>query len=65
MERARIAIRQIRDKIKDEVVKQEKAKEITEDDKYDAIKQLDELIKEYNQQIKELGDTKEKEIMTI
>ncbi|MAF13328.1 MAG: ribosome recycling factor [Parcubacteria group bacterium] len=65
MEKSRIVIRQIRDRVKDEVVKQEKANEITEDDKYDSIKQLDELIKEYNDKIKALGDAKEKEIMTI
>lgn len=65
MEKARIAMRQIRDKVKEEIVKQEKNKEITEDDKYDLQKKLDELVKDYNEQIKKLGDKKSEEIMTL
>lgn len=65
MEKTRITNRQIRDKAKDKIVKQEKAKEITEDDKYDLIKKLNELVREYNEKIKEAGEAKEKEIMTL
>src|SRR3989344_6192415 len=45
-EKARIALRQIRDKVKEEIIKQEKDKEITEDDKYDLIKKLDDKVKD-------------------
>jgi len=65
MEKTRIAIRQVRDKAREEIVKQEKNREITEDDKYDFQKKLDELVKDYNNQIKEAGEAKEKEIMTL
>lgn len=65
MEKTRIAIRQIRDKAKDGIVKQERNKQITEDDKYDLQKKLDEMVKDYNEQIKSMGDNKEKEIMTL
>ncbi len=65
MEKARIVIRQIRDRVRDEITKQEKNKEISEDDKYNLQKKLDELVKDYNDQIKVLGEKKEKEIMTI
>lgn len=65
VEKVRITIRQIRDKIKEEIIKKEKEKEITEDDKYDLIKELDELTKDYNDQIKEIGEKKEKEIMEL
>lgn len=65
MEKTRIVIRQLRDKVKEEAVKKEKDKEITEDDKYDLIKKLDELVKEYNEKIKQAGEAKEKEIMTL
>jgi len=65
MEKARISIRQIRDKVKEEIVRQEKNKEITEDDKYDLQKKLDELVKDYNEQIKKSGDKKSEEIMTL
>lgn len=65
IERARISIRQVRDKVKESIVKKEKAKEITEDDKYDLQKKLDELVKDYNDRIKESGEKKEEEIMTL
>lgn len=64
-EKSRIAVRQVRDKIKEETIEQEKNKEITEDDKYGAIKKLDELVKKYNDQIKELGERKIQEIMKL
>ena len=64
-EKSRVAVRQTRDKIKEEITKQEKNKEITEDDKYDLIKDLDEMTRKFNDQIKELVDAKEKEVMSI
>lgn len=65
MEKTRIAVRQIRDKIKEEILKQEKSKAITEDDKYDLIKDLDDMTRQYNEKIKELGSNKEKEVMSL
>ena len=65
MENTRIAMRQVRDKAREEIIKQEKNKEITQDDKYDLQKELDELAKDYNEQIKNLGEKKAKEIMTL
>ncbi|MBU1165106.1 ribosome recycling factor [Patescibacteria group bacterium] len=64
-ENSRISIRQVRDKIKEEIIKQEKNKELTEDDRYQLIKDLDELTKKYNEQVKEIADAKEKEVMSI
>ena len=49
-------------KIKDEINKQEKDKEISEDEKYNLIEKLDEMVKDYSEQIKELGAKKEAEI---
>lgn len=65
MEKTRIVMRQIRDQAREEIIKQEKNKEITEDDRYDLQKKLDEMVKDYNDQIKELAELKEKEIMTL
>jgi len=64
-EKTRIAIRQIRDRVREEITRKEKAKELTEDDRYDLQGKLDDLIKDYNEKIKELGDKKEQEIMTL
>lgn len=65
MEKARIAVRQLRDKAREEIVKSERNKEITEDDKFAQQKKLDDAVKEYNDRIKEIGEKKEQEIMTI
>jgi ribosome recycling factor len=65
MEKARISLRQVRDKLREDVVKQERAKEITQDDKFALHKKLDDAVKEYNDRIKDIGDKKEQEIMTI
>lgn len=64
-EQARIAVRGVRDGLKDMITSQEKAGEIREDDRYQLLKELDELTGEYNTQIKDLADRKEEEIMTV
>lgn len=64
-EDARIALRQVRDDIKSEIIAAEKAKEMSEDDKYQNLSELDEYIDEQNMQIDKLRDQKEVEVMTI
>jgi ribosome recycling factor len=65
MEDCRIANRQTRDTIKTEIEKAEKDKVISEDDRFRFIKELDETVGGFNDELKELRDKKEKEIMTI
>lgn len=65
LEQSRISLRSIRDKVRGEIVEAERQKQITEDDRYRSQEKLDELIEEYNFRIKEIGEQKEKEIMTI
>ena len=62
LESARQAIRGIRDNIKEDIIKAERNKEISEDERYKLIEDLDELAKNYTQQIKDIGDNKEEEI---
>jgi len=64
-EAARIAIRQIRDEVKNNIEQAYDNKEINEDDKFRFIKELDEEVSKKNDKIKEIRDSKEKEIMTI
>lgn len=64
-EDSRIKLKNVREKVKEEVVALEKNKEMSEDEKFTALKELDELIKDYNEKIKDISDQKEKEIMTI
>ncbi len=65
LERARIAIRGTRDKAKDSIQREEKQKEISEDEKFAALKELDTLTNDYNETIKQIGEHKEKELLTI
>lgn len=65
LEAARISLRQVRDENKKEIEQKEKAKEISEDERYKQIETLDKTVKEYNDTIKKLGEEKEKEINTV
>ena len=64
-EAARVSIRQVREEIKAAIEKAEKDKEITEDDKFMFIKELDEEVGKQNDTLKEMRDKKEEDIMTI
>ncbi len=65
METAKIALRQIRDQIKESIESAFKNKNITEDDKFRFFKELDEEISRQNDELKKIKDKKEEEIMTI
>ena len=62
LEEARIALRGQREKVRDEIVKQEKDKTISEDERFGLMEDLDKMIREHNDQVKEMGDKKETEI---
>lgn len=65
METARIALRQIRDQIKDSIETAFKDKAMSEDDKFRFIKELDEETAKQNDALKNIKEKKEEEIMTI
>jgi len=65
LEQTKVSLRQIREKIREEIGREESAKEISEDDKYKLQENLDKLTREYTNKIEEIGDKKEKEIMTV
>jgi len=65
LENSRRNLRIARDEIKEEIVAAEKNKEISEDDKYRFFDQLDQMTREKQEKIKEIGERKEKEIMEI
>lgn len=64
-ESARITLRNLRQEAWEEVQKEEKSGELTEDDLYSGEKDLNKLIETYNDKIKTVIDTKEKELKTI
>jgi len=65
LEQAKIALRKIREEIREDISRKEKNKEISEDDKYKMQDELDKKIKDYNEKIDQIGLEKEKEITTI
>jgi ribosome recycling factor len=65
MEEARTSVRKVREEIKQAIEAAEKAKEISEDDKFRFIKELEEEVQARNEEVKVLRDKKEVDIMTI
>lgn len=65
VEAAKVSIRGLRDKIRDEIAKSEKANETTQDQRFRLQKELDDITREYTARIDQMGKDKEKEIMTI
>lgn len=64
-ETAKIALRQIRDRIKETIEEAFESKTIGEDEKFRFFKELDEEIASRNDELKKIKDKKEEEIMTI
>ena len=65
LENTKKSFRSIRDSIRDEIIKLERLKEITEDDKYRFFEELDNLTNKYQDEAKLIGEQKEKEIITV
>ena len=65
LETGRVQIRQIRERVREQITKAERAKEITEDDRFKAQEDLDELVKEYIAEVQTIGQRKEEEITTV
>lgn len=64
-EEAKIAIRNIREEIWQEIQEMEKRGEIAEDDKFRGKERLQEKINEYNKKIDEIREKKDQDIMTV
>ena len=65
LEHARIGVRNVREQTKVDIVATEKNKDIAEDAKYKLLEQLDKTAAGFNEQIRRIGEEKEREIMTI
>ncbi|NCO23468.1 ribosome recycling factor [bacterium (Candidatus Moisslbacteria) CG12_big_fil_rev_8_21_14_0_65_36_11] len=65
LENARKSLRMIRDKIKMEIVAEEKIKKISEDEKYRLLEELNKLTLEKEAEILGIGQRKEREIMAV
>jgi len=65
MEKTRISLRQLREEVKTKIEQAEADKEISEDEKFRAMKELDEFVAKKNEEVKEARDRREKDIMEI
>jgi ribosome recycling factor len=64
-EKARVAVRNVREEVWKEIQKMEENGKITEDDKISGKQELQEVVDKFNGEIKTMADAKEKEVMTI
>lgn len=64
-EKARISLRQVREDVKKEIEQAENDKEISEDESMRALKELDELIADKNEDLRVIRDKKEKDVMEV
>lgn len=65
LETAKVGVRSVREKVKDEIMSVFKNSEITEDDKYRFVEELDKRVSELNKELQGLAEQKEKEIMSV
>ena len=65
MEKARIILRQLREGVKHQIEGAFEEKELSEDDKFRFIKELDEFSAKKNEALKDIRDKKEQDVMEI
>lgn len=63
LEQTRIQVRRVRDEAMKFIEAEEKAKNISEDERFRQKQEVEKKVGEYNKKIEELSETKEKEIM--
>ena len=64
LEQARIQVRRARDEVMKVVEAEERAKKISEDEKFRRKEEVEKKVGEWNKKVEELGAVKEKEIMS-
>jgi ribosome recycling factor len=65
LEEAKVAVRSVREKMRNGILEQEKEKTISEDERFRLQEELEKVTASYVEKIKEIGEEKEKEIMTV
>ena len=65
LETSRQMVRASREKIRAGIQDAGRKKEVTEDERYELQEKLDEMVGKYNDEMKKMGEMKEKEIMTV
>ncbi|MFA6485821.1 MAG: ribosome recycling factor [Candidatus Magasanikbacteria bacterium] len=65
LESARVSVRKVREEAREMVIMEEKEKSIGEDEKFKLLDELEKMVKDFNDQIKSVGEKKEEEITTV
>ena len=65
IEAAKVKLRTVRDKVRELITRAERAGEMTQDDRYAALAELDDVVKAKTAELAEIGERKAKEISTI
>lgn len=65
LENARISARKVREEAREMIMMEEESGGIAEDEKFKLLDELDSMVKDYNEEIKTVGDKKEQEINTV
>jgi len=65
LEDAKVVVRQVREDAMKKLKNEKESGDIGEDDFFHQQKQVQEMVDTYNEKIKEVGEAKEKEIMTV
>ncbi|MFA6537494.1 MAG: ribosome recycling factor [Patescibacteria group bacterium] len=65
LEDAKVSVRGVREEVKSKIMEAFKGSEITEDDKFAYLKELDEKVSKLNQELIKMAEEKEKEIMSV
>ncbi len=65
LEQARTQLRQLRDRIREDIQKKEKIKEITQDDRYTLQKELDDRCTDIGKKLEQVVEQKERDIMIV
>ncbi len=64
-EQTRKGIRNVREEVRDNIMKAEKDKEISEDERFRELEQLDKINHEWNEKVEAAVKEKEEEVMTV
>ncbi|MBI4599053.1 ribosome recycling factor [Candidatus Uhrbacteria bacterium] len=65
LEQGKVALRAVRERVREQILQEEKDKAISEDEKFRLLEELDRMTKEFTARIEEMGEQKEEEIMTL
>lgn len=65
LETGKVQIRSVREDVNKTLKNQEKSGDLSEDELFAAQKELQKIVEDANEEIKQIGEAKEKEIMTI